>query len=151
LLIIAIGFLAGVVVSPPDWGDAAGGLRPSFEGVDSVLLAAGMRGATVMPHVVYLHSALARDRPGKVDAARLPRQLSATRFDVGIAMAVAGAVNISMLLVAASALRDLDIVTTIEGAHLAIGASLGEATAILFAVGLLASGLVSTSVGAYAG
>ena len=65
LAIIAIGFVAGLFVSPPSLTDTLGGLRPAFDGRDSVLLAAGMLGATVMPHAVYLHSSLARDRHGK--------------------------------------------------------------------------------------
>src|ERR1700710_58680 len=62
LAIIAVGFLAGLFVSPVNWGEAAGGLIPRFAGTDTVLLAAGMLGATVMPHAIYLHSSLARDR-----------------------------------------------------------------------------------------
>lgn len=151
LLIIAIGFVAGVVVAPPSWSGAAAGLVPTVDGAPSVLLAAGMLGATVMPHVVYLHSALARDRFGPVDRADLPRHLSATRLDVGVAMVIAGAVNIAMLLVAAATLSGRGPVDGIEGAHTAIGAVLGPPVAILFALGLLASGLASTSVGCYAG
>src|SRR5690606_33367444 len=64
LIVIAAGFLAGLFVAPPDAGGVANGLVPRFDGTDTVLLAAGMFGATVMPHVVYLHSALARDRFG---------------------------------------------------------------------------------------
>jgi manganese transport protein len=150
LLVIAIGFAAGVLVAPPGW-DATAGLVPGFDGVDSLLLATGMLGATVMPHVVYLHSALARDRFGKVDGAALPRHLSATRFDVGVAMLIAGAVNISMLLVAAAALAGRGRVDGIDGAHTALGELLGPVVATLFALGLLASGLASTSVGCYAG
>jgi manganese transport protein len=151
LLIIAIGFVAGVVVAPPSWGQAAGGLVPTFDGTQSVLLAAGMLGATVMPHVVYLHSALSRDRFGKLDRTALPRHLAATRVDVGIAMLVAGAVNISMLLVAAASLSGRGTIEGIAGAHVAIGQLLGHSVAVLFALGLLASGLASTSVGCYAG
>jgi manganese transport protein len=151
LLIIGAGFVAGVFVAPPSWSGAATGLLPTFAGSDSLLLAAGMLGATVMPHVVYLHSALARDRHGVLPGRDIPRFLAATRVDVGAAMLIAGAVNIAMLLVAAATLRGLDSVETIGGAHQAIGAELGQPIAILFAVGLLASGLASTSVGCYAG
>src|SRR5664279_5714592 len=152
LLIIAVGFLAGLFVAPPSAAGVAAGLVPRFDGLDSVLLATAMLGATVMPHVVYLHSALTRDRFGVVPPGPQRRRLiSATRTDVCVAMVLAGAVNISMLLVAASGLRGQDGVDTIEGAHASVTAALGPVVGVLFAVGLLASGLASTSVGCYAG
>lgn len=156
LLVIAIGFVSGLFVAPPDPAAVVAGLVPRFAGLDSVLLAAAMLGATVMPHVVYLHSALTRDRFGAGEA-RTPagpdraRLLRATRWDVVLAMLLAGAVNISMLLLAASALRGQPGVETIEGAHAAVGTTLGTAVGVLFGLGLLASGLASTSVGCYAG
>jgi manganese transport protein len=118
-----------------------------------VLLAASMLGATVMPHAIYLHSALARDRHGK--AATTPtginRLLRATKIDVLAALALAGAVNIAMLLLAAASLGGASGTDTIAGAHAAISAALGPVIGVVFAVGLLASGLASTSVGSYAG
>jgi len=152
LAIIAIGFLAGLFITPPDGLDVLGGLVPRFEGTDSVLIAASMLGATVMPHAIYVHSALARDRHGKAvgDAGRR-RLLRATKWDVGIALALAGVVNIGMLLLAAVNLRGVSDTDTIDGAYRAIGASLGPGIALVFAIGLLASGLASTSVGSYAG
>jgi manganese transport protein len=111
-----------------------------------------MLGATVMPHAVYLHSGLARDRHGHPEPGPMRRMLlRVTRWDVGIAMVVAGAVNLSMLLVAATNLQGLDNTDSIEGAHAAVGDTLGPTVALLFAIGLLASGLASSSVGAYAG
>jgi len=152
LLIIAIGFLTSLVVQPPPPGDVAAGLVPRFHGAESVLLAAAMLGATVMPHAVYLHSGLARDRHGHPDAGPQRRWLlRVTRWDVGLAMLVAGAVNLSMLLVAATNLQGRDNTDSIEGAHTAVRDTLGPTVALLFAIGLLASGLASTSVGAYAG
>jgi len=152
LVVIAVGFLAGLFVAPPSAADVAAGLVPRFDGLDSVLLATAMLGATVMPHVVYLHSALTRDRFGVVPPGPQRRRLiSATRTDVCVAMVLAGAVNISMLLVAASGLRGQDGVDTIQGAHASVTAALGSVVGVLFAVGLLASGLASTSVGCYAG
>lgn len=152
LLIITVGFLASLVVNPPPPAAVADGLIPRFDGVDSVLLATAMLGATVMPHAVYLHSALARDRHGHPDAGPVRALLlRATRWDVGIAMLVAGSVNLALLLVAATNLRGQDGTDTIEGAHAAVGNALGPTIALLFAIGLLASGLASTSVGAYAG
>lgn len=152
LAIIAIGFLAGLFINPPDGGAMVNGLLPRFDGADSVLLSAGMLGATVMPHAIYVHSALARDRHGHVtrpDARRLI--LRATRWDVVIALGIAGIVNIGMLLLAAVNLRHIAGTDTIAGAHSAIAASLGPGIALVFAIGLLTSGLASTSVGCYAG
>ena len=152
LLIVTIGFLASLVVHPPPPGDVVDGLIPRFDGVDSVLLATAMLGATVMPHAVYLHSGLARDRHGHPAAgADRTRLLRATRWDVGLAMVVAGTVNLALLLVAATNLRGREGTDTIEGAHAAVSDALGPGVALLFAIGLLASGLASTSVGAYAG
>jgi len=152
LAIIAVGFLAGLFVSPPSATDVASGLLPRFDGLDSVLLATAMLGATVMPHVVYLHSALTRDRFGQVGPGPGRRRLlGATRTDVVIAMLLAGSVNVAMLLLAASALQGQDGIDTIEGAHAAVESTLGPTVGVLFAVGLLASGLASTSVGCYAG
>ncbi|MDH6245638.1 Nramp family divalent metal transporter [Mycobacterium sp. OTB74] len=152
LLIITIGFLASLFVDPPSARDVLGGLVPRFTGTGSLLLATAILGATVMPHVVYLHSGLARDRHGQPEAgAPLQRMLRVTRYDVGLAMLVAGAVNMAMLLVAANNLQGVDGTDTIEGAYAAVGHALGPGVALCFAVGLLASGLASTSVGAYAG
>jgi manganese transport protein len=152
LAVIAVGFLAGLFVSPVDWRAAAAGVVPRFDGAPTVLLATSMLGATVMPHAIYLHSALARDRHGVAgDAGRLRTLLRATRVDVVLALVIAGAVNIAMLLVAASSLRGVAGTDTIEGAHNAIAAELGPAVGVVFAVGLLASGLASASVGSYAG
>lgn len=152
LAVITLGFLAGLVVSPPDPGATLGGLVPRFDGADSVLVAAGMLGATVMPHAVYLHSSLVVDRFGSTpDPARTPRLLRATRVDVVGALAVAGTVNICLLLLAATALPGREGTDTIEGAHAAITDGLGPVVGVVFAVGLLASGLASTSVGCYAG
>lgn len=150
--VIAVGFLAGLVVSPVDWRAAASGLVPRFDGAPTVLLAASMLGATVMPHAIYLHSALSRDRHGpSADSGRVRTLLRATRVDVVLALVLAGAVNIAMLLLAASALPGVPGTDTIEGAHAAIGAALGPVVAAVFAIGLLASGLASASVGSYAG
>lgn len=150
LLVITIGFMAGLFVSDVSWPRAAAGLVPRFEGSHSVLLAASMLGATVMPHAIYVHSALARDRHGAPQG-ELTRLLRSTRWEVLASMAVAGAVNIGMLLLAAASLQGVAGTDSIEGAHAAITAALGPAVGVLFGVGLLASGLASTSVGCYAG
>lgn len=152
LLVIVVGFLAGLVVGPPDPGEMLGGLVPRFAGTDSVLLAASMLGATVMPHAIYVHSALSRDRFGRVpDEGARSGLLRATRWDVGAALTLAGTVNIGLLLLAAANLRGVEGTDTIEGAHAAISSALGPVVGVVFAVGLLASGLASTSVGCYAG
>jgi manganese transport protein len=152
LAVIAVGFVAGLTVSPLSVGGLVGGLVPRFQGAQTVLLAASMLGATVMPHAIYLHSGLARDRHGvNTDPGRVRRLLRATRWDVAIALVIAGTVNIAMLLLAASSLRGVAGTGTIEGAHTAIVAALGPVVGIVFGIGLLASGLASTSVGCYAG
>jgi len=152
LLLITVGFVAGLFVAPPSPAGIVSGLVPRFAGSDSVLLASAMFGATVMPHVVYLHSALTRDRFGATPAGqRRRRLLTVTRIDITASMTVAGGVNIAMLLLAAVALPGLSGVDTLDGAHGAISAQLGDGIGVLFAVGLLMSGLASTSVGCYAG
>ena len=152
MAIIVIGFTAGVFVAPPDPAAVADGLVPRFDGPDSVLLAASILGATVMPHAIYAHSALTRDRfPQRSAGLRTSTLIRATRWDVTIALAVAGSVNLAILLLAATSLQGVEGTDTLEGAHAAIGGALGSGVALLFALGLLASGLASTSVGAYAG
>lgn len=153
LLIIPIGFIAGLIAKPPIVGEVVGGLLPRFSGTDSLLLASGMIGATVMPHVVYLHSALTRDRHGKVPGSHAGKLLKATRIDVAIAMIIAGSINITMLLVAASAFfgSDLPGLDTIEGIHAAASTLISPTFATLFGISLLVSGFASTAVGCYAG
>jgi manganese transport protein len=152
LAIIAIGFLAGLVVRPPDGVAVLDGLVPRFAGTGSVLLAASVLGATIMPHAIYVHSALARDRHGHADGAEhTGRLLRITKWDVSIALTLAGLVNVGMLLLAATNLRGIGGSDTIESAHAAITVTLGPVLAVVFAIGLLASGLASTSVGSYAG
>ncbi len=151
LLVIAVGFVTSIFAAPPSAAAVADGLVPRFDGAESVLLAAAMLGATVMPHAVYLHSGLTRDRHGRPNASRRALLLRMTRWDVGLAMLLAGTVNLAMLLMAATTLQGYEGVDSIEGAHVAVGEELGETVALLFALGLLASGFASTSVGAYAG
>src|SRR6476646_7011667 len=126
---------------------------PQFAGGDSVLLAVGILGATVMPHVIYLHSALLQDRvlpQGEEQARRLYRF---TRIDVVIAMSIAGAINIAMLVVAANTFYKSGIVDgeSLENAHKTLSGLLGGASATLFALALLGSGLSSSTVGTLAG
>ncbi|WP_051513830.1 Nramp family divalent metal transporter [Microbacterium sp. C448] len=173
MVIIAVGFTAGVFVGPPDPAGIVGGLVPRFEDAGSVLLAASILGATIMPHAIYAHSALSRDRFAPPRAAGdtataaptrhagdelaalrgvgTARLLRATRWDVSIAMIIAGTVNLCILLLAAANLAGVPGTDSLEGAYAALRDGLGPLVATLFAVGLLASGLASTSVGAYAG
>lgn len=152
LALIAVGFTAGLFINVPDGGDLAGGLVPMFEGSDSVLLASGIIGATVMPHVIYLHSSLTVDRLGDRGAGISVRQLlSATKTDVVLALILAGILNLSLLVVAAANLEGLPGTDTLNGVHGVVTSELGAGVALLFAVSLLGSGLASTSVGCAAG
>ncbi|MGH3876522.1 MAG: Nramp family divalent metal transporter [Actinophytocola sp.] len=148
LAIILLGFLYQTLQVGPLTG-AGAGLVPGFAGTDSVLLATGMLGATVMPHVIYLHSALSR-RHG--DIAERRRALRSTRVDIGVALGVAGLVNVSMLVVAAGALHGTAApAESLEDMHGSLGALLGPGAALAFALALLASGLAASSVGTMSG
>jgi manganese transport protein len=151
--IVFLGFAYDLAFAGVDVSGITGGLIPGFDGTDSVLLAVGILGATVMPHVVYLHSALTHDRiPASTDAERR-RLLRFQRLDVVLAMGLAGVINLSMLVVAAELFHGNGraLVDTIEGAHAELGVLVGGGAALAFAVALLASGLSSSSVGTYAG
>ncbi|KWZ72422.1 MAG: Nramp family divalent metal transporter [Winkia neuii] len=150
LLVITFGFMAGLFLDPPSATGTLSGLLPRLKGTETVLLAASMLGATVMPHAIYLHSSLVNHRFAD-DENGLKRLLRASKFDVTWALILAGLVNIGLLLLAASSLFGVDGTDTIEGAHGAIVSHLGSGMGIIFGIGLLASGLASTSVGAYAG
>jgi manganese transport protein len=151
--VILVAFLLLVVRVPIDPAGAASGLIPRFDGVTSLILATGILGATVMPHAIYLHSALVPSTIRAETVGQRRRALKAQRIDVLSAMGLAGLVNASMLLVAAalfagSALSGTD---TLDGAHAGFGTALDGSAALLFALALLASGFASASVGTYAG
>ena len=131
----------------------AGGLVPSFSGSPSVVLAAGIIGATVMPHVVYLHSALTKNRIAAVRPDERREVLRFQRLDVAVGLGTAGAINLIMLVIAASLFNSTGHlgVDSIEAAHAGLGRMVGGGAALAFAVALLASGLSSSSVGTYAG
>jgi manganese transport protein len=151
--IVCLGFLYDLSQVSVDGGAFLGGFVPGFEGTDSVMLAVGILGATVMPHVVYLHSALVQGRIPPRDDAERRSLLRFQRVDVAIAMGLAGLINLTMLVVAASlfhATGNTEI-DTIEGAHAGFERLIGGGAALAFAVALLASGLSSSSVGTYAG
>lgn len=156
LAVILLGFLYSAFTAGGDVGDAIGGFVPRFEGEGSLLLAVGIIGATVMPHVIYLHSSLVARRPDGRDQTTILRRLKATRTDIVVALGVAGAINLSMLWVAATLLNGTPGPAgggdyTLESAHSAYGAIAGDATALAFALALLASGFASASVGTFAG
>ncbi|MFP5182922.1 Nramp family divalent metal transporter [Bacillus altitudinis] len=153
LFVVVIAFAVQTFVAKPDLASVAGGLFiPRFEGTDSVLLAAGILGATVMPHAIYLHSALTQRRVvGRTEKEK--KLIFRFEFlDILIAMIVAGAINASMLIVAAALffknglfVEDLDV------AFQHFGTLAGPVSAILFGVGLLVAGLSSSSVGTLSG
>ncbi|MEU9889606.1 Nramp family divalent metal transporter [Sphaerisporangium sp. NPDC051011] len=151
LAVVAGGFLYQTLQVTVPLSDAAAGLVPRFDGAASMLLAAGVVGATVMPHAVYLHSALTRERFDPSHG--LPRRtlIRAQRVDIVLAMGVAGLVNVAMLVVAAAMLHGTAAEPTLAGAHAQFAQSAGSLTALLFAIALLASGVASSSVGVYAG
>jgi manganese transport protein len=149
--VITLGFLYDTLGIGFDAGAAARGLIPGLDGSGSVLLATGILGATVMPHVIYLHSALTYDR-GRDDAGARRRMLLVNRIDVLAAMGLAGIVNMLMLIIAASLFHGHGLdVQTLQRAHSELGNLAGSRAALAFALALLASGLASTSVGTYAG
>jgi manganese transport protein len=147
-------YLAEILFAHPDYGATLKhAVVPQFQGSESVLLAVGILGATVMPHVIYLHSALTQDRivpETDADAVQLMRY---TRIDVIIAMALAGLINLAMLVMAASTFfkHGLHHVASLESAHQTLVPLLGPAAAALFAIALLGSGLSSSAVGTLAG
>ncbi|MGY1667249.1 Nramp family divalent metal transporter [Geodermatophilus sp. SYSU D00696] len=157
LLVIGLGFGYTLVGSGVDVGGLAGGLVPSFAGPDSLVLAAGILGATVMPHVIYVHSALTPGRYGDVVTAGRThegrrRLLRAQRIDVLLAMGLAGLVNASMLVIAAQLFTgDEGQAASLEGVHAGLGEQLGAGASLAFALALLASGFASSSVGTHAG
>ncbi|HEV7653537.1 MAG TPA: Nramp family divalent metal transporter [Mycobacteriales bacterium] len=145
--IILAGFLyQACAAGSPD--HLAAGLLPGLDGGDGLLLATGIVGATVMPHAVYLHSDLSRRSAVRTDPRTAVRM---HRVDVVVALGVAGAVNVAMLLVAASALHGGEPVRTLAEAHAGLAVHLGTGAALAFALALLASGLAASSVGTYSG
>jgi len=142
-------FLARPSVS----GVVTGLITPRFDGTESVLLGAGILGATVMPHVIYLHSALTQRRVLGATDEEQKKIFKFERWDVIIAMSIAGLINISMLTIAAAAFygQNTGPIQSLEQAFGALGVRLGHGADIFFGLGLLASGLSSSSVGTLAG
>lgn len=152
--VIAVSYLVETVLDRPDWGQlAATGLIPNFSGADSILLATGIVGATVMPHVIFLHSALMQGRIVVRDSSRLKRLFRYEIIDVIIAMGIAGLVNAAMLIMAAATFHrhGLTQIATIEDASKTLEPLLGPAARVIFGISLLAAGLSSSTVGTSAG
>jgi manganese transport protein len=118
-----------------------------------VLLAVGILGATVMPHVIWLHSALTQNRIVPKDAEQARRLMKYTKIDVAIAMTIAGLINVAMLVMAASTFfrTGHHDIGSLETAHATLAPLLGSAASALFAIALLFSGLSSSAVGTLAG
>ncbi|MEJ2637066.1 MAG: Nramp family divalent metal transporter [Calditrichia bacterium] len=152
--VIAVSYLVETVLDKPRWGvllyHAA---VPQFSGPESVILATGILGATVMPHAIFLHSALTQGRIVVKDAKRVKRLFRFEIADVVIAMGIASLVNAAMLIMAAATFHKTGMtnVGTIEEAHRTLQPLLGAAASWFFALSLLASGLSSSTVGTSAG
>lgn len=152
--VVVAAFIVELFNANPDGAEVARGLViPGFDGTESILLATGIIGATVMPHVVYLHSALTQRRIVGRDTAERKRILGFEKVDIVIAMAIAGMVNLSMMIVAAALFHDSGLadIDTIEGAFNGFEQTVSGNSATIFGVALLASGFASSSVGTMAG
>ncbi len=152
--VVAVCYLIETILDRPDWGTVFyHAVVPHFSGSESVLLAAGILGATVMPHAIFLHSSLTQGRVVVRKPAQLRRLLHYEIIDVLVAMGAAGLVNAAMLIMAASTffVGGLHHVGSIQEAHQTLEPLLGPAASWVFAISLLASGLSSASVGTLAG
>ncbi|HEX9526016.1 MAG TPA: Nramp family divalent metal transporter [Streptosporangiaceae bacterium] len=151
--IVFLGFVYDLAVVGGSPSGIASGLVPSLAGPESLLLVTGIIGATVMPHAVYLHSALTKSRVSCRDDGERREVLGFARLDVFVALGAAGVINLSMLFVAAALFHRSGPPhgDAIVAAHGALGRVVGGGAALAFAVALLASGLSSSSVGTYAG
>jgi manganese transport protein len=152
--VIAVCYLVEMIMGKPDFAAAGHSfLPPEFRGSESVLLATGILGATVMPHVIYLHSALTQNRIVVRDEMRLKRLMRFEIVDVLIAMGLAGLINVAMLMMAAAVFHGSGAVNvaSIQDAHRTLKPLVGNASSVVFAVSLLASGLSSSTVGTMAG
>jgi len=152
--VVVASFAFELIEASPDGGEVAKHLFvPGFAGTESILLATGIIGATVMPHVIYLHSALTQRRVvGRSDEERR-KILGFERVDVVIALSIAGAVNLSMMIVAAALFHGSGLtgVDSIEGAFEGFKSLVSDRAATVFGIALLASGFASSSVGTMAG
>lgn len=152
--VIAACYVIETLIGHPDFGQIAHSLfRPRLPGGEAALLACGILGATVMPHVIFLHSALTQGRVVTRDPVQLRRLFRYQIVDVVVAMSLAGFVNAAMLVMAAATFHSagMQSVGTIEEAYKTLEPLLGRAASFFFAISLLASGLSSSAVGTMAG
>jgi manganese transport protein len=152
--VVGVCYVIETILDRPAWPDVIRhALVPGFAGTESVLLATGILGATVMPHVVFLHSALTQSRIVVTDPGQQQRLFRFELIDVFVAMTIAGLVNGAMLIMAASTFhtQGLTQVASIEEAHRTLSPLLGAAAGTAFAISLLASGLSSSTVGTMSG
>jgi len=152
--VIGVCYVAELFFANPPLGTVAKhAVLPQFQGRESVLLSVGILGATVMPHVIWLHSALTQNRIRTADDEQKRRLMRYTKIDVIAAMSIAGLINMSMLVMAASVFHGSGIlnVDSLEGAHKTLEPILGGASSTLFALALLFSGLSSSAIGTLAG
>jgi manganese transport protein len=152
--VIAASYLVETILDKPDWGQVVyHAVVPQFAGPESVVLAAGILGATVMPHVIFLHSSLTQNRIVVREPKQMRRLFQFEVIDVVVAMGVAGLINAAMLIMAASTFYNTGLthIATIEDAHLTLAPLLGRASSWVFAISLTAAGLSSASVGTMSG
>ncbi|GEN83845.1 divalent metal cation transporter MntH [Sporosarcina luteola] len=153
VFIVVVAFAFQTFLAKPDVGSVVAGMfTPQFAGVDSILLSAGILGATVMPHAIYLHSSLTQNRVVGKNEAEKKRIFRFEFVDIVIAMVIAGAINMSMLIIAAAVFfKEGLVVEDLDVAFQQLGQSIGPFAAISFALGLLIAGLSSSSVGTMSG
>lgn len=152
--VVAVSYLVVTIMDRPEWSQVAiGAFVPRFHGTESIVLATGILGATVMPHAIFLHSALTQRRIIVRDPERLKRLFRFQIDDVLIAMTIAGFVNMAMLIMAAATFHNqgLTSIATIEEAYRTLEPLLGSAASRLFGLALVAAGLSSATVGTSAG
>jgi manganese transport protein len=152
--IVALSYLLETFIDRPEWSALGAALaRPSLPGKEGVLLAVGILGATVMPHAIFLHSALTQNRIRPAEGKGLKRLFRFELVDVFIAMGIASFVNAAMLVMAAAAFHTSghSDIATLDKAYITLQPLLGNAASYIFGVSLLASGLASSTVGTSAG
>jgi manganese transport protein len=147
--VIALGFCYLTMRSGASSASVASGLLPKLGGNGALVIVSAMIGATIMPHALYVHSALTAADVHRGERGACRHRLRAQRLDTTVAMTIAGMVNLSMLVTGAAVLHGTS--GDIPGVHAQLGTALGGAAAFAFAVALLASGLASSGVGTYAG
>lgn len=152
VMMVVMAFAFQTFLADPKPTEVLSGLFPSFDGVGSILLATGILGATVMPHAIYLHSSLTQSRVIGRSEAEKKKIFKFEFFDIVIAMVIAGAINISMLVIAAALFhkRGMDV-SDLDVAYHELGSLIGPTAAVSFGLGLLIAGLASSAVGTMSG